>query len=179
VLSIFASMLALPGPARAQERAQENDASPAAPPTRPPATLLTQEQLDSFVELTGDPKPWVWQRLLADPGLVPFAAAAADARMDRRSTGMDCGYYESCEPDKSMLLGGLGLMAVSIGTGLGLGIPGIIRMARQSEAETEAARRYHPPELPQMPPYPGPYPTAKSVRAGGFTLSAPILSFTF
>jgi hypothetical protein len=150
----------------------------------------------------------VWQRLLADPGLVPFAAAAADARMDRRSTGktmtiagftilgvgagvgyvvflagltsgMDCGYYESCEPDKSMLLGGLGLMAVSIGTGLGLGIPGIIRMARQSEAETEAARRYHPPELPQMPPYPGPYPTAKSVRAGGFTLSAPILSFTF
>jgi len=31
---------------------------------------------------------------------------------------------------------------VSVGIGLGIGIPGIVKMARQSEEETEAVNRY-------------------------------------
>jgi hypothetical protein len=173
-----------------------------------PARGLTAEQLDSFVELTGDPKPLVWQRLLADPGLVPFAAAAANARLERRASGktmtivgftilgvgagagygllfwgltqgMNCDYASSCKPNESLMLGGVVLMVASIATGCAIGIPGIIRMVRPSEAETEASSRYQTPGLPPMPAYPTSYSQASWLRLAGRPISAPILSYTF
>ena len=48
---------------------------------------ITREQFEAFVQLTGDPKPDVWQRLQLDPSLVPLAAAAGEARLERRSSG--------------------------------------------------------------------------------------------
>jgi hypothetical protein len=187
-------VLVLPSPARAQ----------GAEPTR----QLTAEQLDSFVELTGDPKPLVWQRLLADPGLVPYAAAAANARLARRASGktmtiagftilgvgaalgygmvlwgltsgIDCGAYSDCSPDETLILGGFALMVGSIATGCGIGVPGIIRMVRASEAENEASARYQYPGLPPGPAYPPPYRTSSRWPPAGRTLSAPILSLTF
>jgi hypothetical protein len=189
------AILLIPGVGRAQGAAA-------------PARGLTAEQLDSFVELTGDPKPLVWQRLLADPGLVPFAAAAANARIERRSSGktmtivgftilgvgagagyglffwgltqgMDCGYASSCKPNESLMLGGVALMVASIATGCAIGIPGIIRMVRPSEAENEASGRYQTPGLPSMPAYPTSYSQARWLRLADRPLSAPILSLTF
>ncbi len=191
-------LLAMPGGARAQAGAQ------------PPARALTAEQLDAFVELTGDPKPLVWQRLLADPGLVPYAAAAGDARLERRSSGktmtivgftvlgvgvgsgyflflwglskgVDCGsnYESSCHPNESMMLGGVVLAIASVAVGLSVGIPGIIRMVRPSEAENDASGRYQTPGLPPMPAYPPPSPHALRLRPEGTLVSAPILTLTF
>jgi hypothetical protein len=48
---------------------------------------LTQRQFDAFVRLTGDEPEVVQQRLSWDAGLVPLAAAAADARIARRNAG--------------------------------------------------------------------------------------------
>jgi|GEM_PF-2804109 len=199
VFWLFLALLVIPGAARAQT------GSP-----RSPTRTLSGEQLDAFVELTGDPKPMVWQRLLADPLLVAYAAAAADARLARRSSGkamtiagftilgvgagagyglflwgvmsgVDCSSYysDSCEPDKSMMTFGAVLMLVSIGTGLGIGIPGIVRMVRASEAENEASARYQNPGMPYLPPYPGAYSGGPRQPSPAPTLGAPILSFRF
>ena len=54
---------------------------------------------------------------------------------------------------------GLVVMLVSETIGLAMAIPGIVKMASQSEAETEASARYHPvaalragmPETPMHP----------------------------
>lgn len=171
---------------------------------------LTPVQFDAFVELIGEERPEVWRRLSLDPGLVPLAAAAADARLERRRSGKfrtilgfsilgggvtlgyllllssidhsaDCSYGESCGND----LGGSFITAMfivlaSTGVGLGIGIPGIISMARQSEVETAAVDRYQagglpPPPLP--PPY-YPYP-AQSAIPLGMTFKVPLLSIAF
>jgi hypothetical protein len=205
VLSLaLGAVLAAPGATWAQAPAARPGSLP-----RPPAMSLTPEQLDAFVELTGDPKPVVWQRLLADPGLVPFAAAAGDARLERRSSGktmtiagftilgvgtgvgygiflwgfasgIDCSNYAgTCEPSKTKMLGGLVLMVASLATGLSLGIPGIIRMVRASEAENEASGRYQTPGLPQLPAYPAAYSPPMTLRAPAIPLSLPLLSFRF
>jgi hypothetical protein len=171
------------------------------------AGRLTAAQLDSFVELTGDPKPLVWQRLLADPGLVPYAAAAANARLERRASGktmtiagftilgvgaalgygmvlwgltsgFDCDADSDCSPNGTLMLGGLALMVGSIATGCAIGIPGIIRMVRASDAENEAAARYQNPGLPPMPTYPPPYRQSRWPGAGR-TVTAPVVSITF
>lgn len=171
------------------------------------AGQLTAAQLDSFVELTGDPKPLVWQRLLADPGLVPYAAAAANARLERRASGktmtiagftilgvgaalgygmvlwgltsgLDCDANSDCSPNGTLMLSGVALMVGSIATGCGIGIPGIIRMVRASDVENEAAARYQNPGLPPMPAYPPAYRQSRWPRAGK-TLTAPVVSITF
>jgi hypothetical protein len=66
---------------------------------------ISQAQFDSFAELIGEPKPLLWQRLQLDPGLVPLAAAAADARMSRKSSG------------KIRTIVGFSIFGVGIGTG--------------------------------------------------------------
>jgi nitrate reductase NapE component len=195
-LLVLAAFLALP-------RASHAQGAPGPAPTRG----LTAEQLDAFVQLVGDPKPLVWQRLLADPGLVPYAAAAADARLERRASGKTMtivgfsilgvgviggyalfmvGYFqmfscldsESCHPG-SFMLGGLAVMAGGTALGLSLGIPGIIRITRPSEAENAANDRYQNPGLPRLPPYPASYQQSLHLRPPARTLSVPILSFTF
>ena len=150
----------------------------------------------------------MWQRLLADPGLIPYAAAAADARLERRvsgktmtivgftilgvgagagygllfwglAKGMDCGPEATCHPSESLMLGGAALMIASIATGCAIGIPGIIRMVRPSDAENEASGRYQTPGLPPMPAYPAPHSQTSQLRLPARQLSAPILSVTF
>ena len=198
LLLVLAAFLALPRASHAQGA-----------PGPGPARALTAEQLDAFVQLTGDPKPVVWQRLLADPGLVPYAAAAADARLERRASGKTLtiigfsvlgvgliggyvlfmvGYFQmfscldsesdSCHPG-SLMLGGLAVMAGSTAIGLSLGIPGIIRITRPSEAENEASARYQNPGLPPLPAYPTSHAQTLHLRPPARTLSIPILSFTF
>jgi len=48
---------------------------------------LTRPQLDAFARVVGDDTDVVAQRLASDPGLLPLAAAAADARLARRHSG--------------------------------------------------------------------------------------------
>lgn len=168
--------------------------------------VITAEQLAYFAELLGEPRPVVWRRLLADPTLVPFAVAAADARRDRKQSGKtrtvvgfsivgvggiagyivmlsafdaSCGYgyqYEvrSCDAwnGKRFLLGAL-IMAASTGLGLGIGIPGIISMARQSEVETAAVDRYQYPQMPRPAPY------GAGATPVGYALKLPLLSLSF
>lgn len=136
----------------------------------PAAPALTAAQLTAFAELIGETKPVVWQRLLADPDLAPLAAAAADARMERKSSGKaltiagftilgvgvgvgyvimfsgiasagDCSYGNSCGPNTDRMLGGLAVGVLSVGVGLAIGIPGIFRMSSPSEVETQATER--------------------------------------
>jgi hypothetical protein len=61
--------------------------SPQPAPVRRPKLAITAEQFDAFVALLGEPEDSVMRRLRHDPGLVPLAAAAADARRGRQRTG--------------------------------------------------------------------------------------------
>jgi hypothetical protein len=198
--------------AHADERPPGNDQPQpghAQPATRP-APVITTDQLVAFSELLGEPRPVVWQRLQVDPGLVPFAVAAADARMARKSSGKvrtavgfsifgvggitgyivmlssfmsSCNYNgnyynDSCGSiDGGRFVLGIVIMAASAGVGLGLGIPGVISMARQSEAETAAVDRYQYPQLP-LPPatYYGP---SFSAAPAAPTVKLPLLSLSF
>jgi hypothetical protein len=54
---------------------------------RPAAPVITTEQFTAFAELVGEPSAAVGQRLQIDPSLVPFAVAAADARVNRKTSG--------------------------------------------------------------------------------------------
>jgi hypothetical protein len=170
----------------------------------PPA--LTAEQLEVFAELVGEPRPVVWQRLQMDPALLAMVAAAADARMERKSSGKvrtavgfsifgaggiagyvvmltafsprDCGYdNDTCYPlDGRRLAFGLIIMAASAGLGLGIGIPGIISMVRQSAAETAAVDRYAYPQMPLPPPF---YRPSSSSAPVGLVVKVPLLSVAF
>ena len=85
------------------------------------------------------------------------------------SDSVNCDYSgsSSCGNDISGHLWTAVLVwAASAGVGLGIGIPGIISMARQSEVETNAVDRYQyphgmlPPQpyYPAQPAYPAPMP---------------------
>jgi hypothetical protein len=69
--------------------------------------------LTAFAELIGETKPVVWQRLLDDPGLAPLAAAAADARMARKSSG------------KALTIAGFTILGVGVGAGYFIMLSGI------------------------------------------------------
>jgi len=200
-------VLAIPAAARAQGVWAPLAPGAAAPAM--PAPALTAAQLTAFAELMGETKPVVWQRLLADPGLAPLAAAAADVRMERKSSGKtmtiagftilgvgagvgyaillsgamssdNCGYYESqCEPDTDRMLGGVMIGLLSVGVGLAIGIPGIIRMAKQTEIETQASERYQAWSEGRPLVYPGIYSQSPSMRSPGRRLDLSLLSFRF
>lgn len=169
---------------------------------------ISQAQFESFAELIGEPRPLVWQRLQLDPGLVPFAAAAADARMSRKSSGktrtivgfsifgvglgvgyliflssvfdgVNCNdsYTDTCSNSiGSGAIAGLLVMAIASAVGLGIGIPGIISMARQSEAETAAVDRY---QYTFAPPAPPPYYPGQSSLPPSRAFKLPLLSLAF
>jgi hypothetical protein len=201
---LVASFMLLSSSARADVQPSEQAPAPARP-----APVITTDQLAAFAELLGEPRPVVWQRLQIDPGLVPFAVAAADARMARKSSGKvrtavgfsifgvggitgyivmlssfisNCNYNsnyynDSCGTiDGGRFVLGVVLMAASAGVGLGLGIPGIISMARQSEVETAAVDRYQYPHVPLPPATYGPAFTAVPTAA---TVKLPLLSLSF
>jgi hypothetical protein len=169
---------------------------------------ISQEQFEAFAQLIGEPRPLVWQHLQLDPGLVPLAAAAADARMSRKSSGktrtivgfsifgvglgvgyliflssvidgVNCNnsYNDTCANSVgSGAIAGLLVMAISSAVGLAIGIPGIVSMARQSEAETAAVDRYQYPLAPQPP---APYYPGQSSRPSPRAFKVPLLSLSF
>jgi hypothetical protein len=203
-----------PAPARSANPGPTSPSAPGralAPSAKRPSgegdsLLISREQLDSFAQLLGEDVPVVWQRLLLDPGLVPFATAAADARIERRRTGkvmtitgftilgvgviggyilflsgyadLFCWDDSSCSGQAGRkMLGGLVIMLASTGIGLGIGIPGIISITRQTEVETAAVERYQYPGYQGVPmPY---APPVQSLLSPGKTLRLPLLSFTF
>ena len=59
------------------------------PPLREPVHVppITRQQLDVYAELFGEPSDLVWRHLVLDPGLLPLASAALDARLDREGSG--------------------------------------------------------------------------------------------
>jgi len=95
------------------------------------------------------------------------------------SDSVNCDYSgsSSCGNDISGHLWTAVLVwAASAGVGLGIGIPGIISMARQSEVETNAVDRYQYPHgmLPPQPYYP-----AQSVAPSVKAFKVPLLSIAF
>lgn len=216
--SILAAVLLLPVPVRAQTTPLPQMAPPSLPASdgilgswaANAPIQITQPQLDAFAELIGEPRPVVLQRLAVDPGLVPLAIAAADARMARKSSGKtrtivgftllgvgeaagfaiilstfgdtnNCtnnSYYDgSCGSNMgARYLIALLVAAAASGVGLGIGIPGIISMARESEVETAAVDRYQNLRLSAPPPA---YAPAQSASPSAKTLKVPLLSFSF
>jgi hypothetical protein len=186
--------------ARAQEAMPAHVVGTTPPGSLAAPIAITGEQLAAFSELVGEPRPVVWQRLQADPLLTLYAVAAADARLSRKAsgktrtiigfsilgTGIAAGYIimlasltdlhcssDSCDNDVgSGVFAGFIVMAASAGIGLGLGIPGIVSMARQSQVETAAVERYQYPQI-RMPP-------AYGLGApGGRVIRVPLLSLSF
>jgi len=125
--------------------------------------------LEVFAKLVGEPVAEVAQRLSMNPSIVPFAVVAAEVRRERRGSGKvltivgfgilgvgtaagvtvflssltaNC-TNDGCTGSDGRFRLGLLIVALSQGVGLALGIPGIVRMASQSDAENEAAARYH------------------------------------
>jgi hypothetical protein len=177
--------------------------APLAPLPPPP---ITTEQLDAFVELTREPKPWVWYRLLSEPGLVPYAVAAADARLERRAAsrrlaaigfailgggsiigaglwvmglreGISCGGRSGCGVNR-MSYYAIPLILISVGVGGGLGISGITSGSRTSQAEHEVLARYW--KVPAPPTAPNPSPAALSdARAPAFGHPEPLSAALF
>ncbi len=198
---VASATLATPAVTRAQGQP--------APSIAPPASALTRLQVDAFAELLGEPKDVVWRRLLADPGLVPLAAAAAETRMERKSSGktmtivgftilgvglvagylivlsgisdgINCGYDSSCsQSNDGRITTGFAVGLVSTGVGLAIGIPGIVRMAKQTEVETEAVDRYQYTGTGQQPIFPPGYSSALPGGARGKALNLSLLSFKF
>jgi len=73
-------------PPEAQSRAFPED-SPTTFPDETPRLPLTREQLNAFADLVGDSSDVVSVRLLSDPGMLPLATAATEARMHRQRRG--------------------------------------------------------------------------------------------
>jgi hypothetical protein len=136
---------------------------------------LDSAQLEAFAALVGESTSTVAQRMATDPSLVPLAAKAADARRQRKHSGKvltitgfsifglgtaigfemivaSLGSYNcpsnGCPEGGNHGLPGLVVALVSEAIGLAMAIPGIVKMARQSEAETEASARYRPVAAP-------------------------------
>jgi hypothetical protein len=204
---LIASLVALSPAARADAPPGSEAADGFLSGRRLAEPRISSEQFSAFAELIGEPRPLVWQRLQLDPGLVPFAVAAADARLGRKSSGKvrtavgfsifgvgfiagyiimlsavasaDCAYDGTgrCGDDvgSGVLMGAL-VMAASAGLGLGIGIPGIISMVRQGEAETAAADRYQFPHMPAPPPA---YSWGSPGRSSGHGLKVRLLSLAF
>jgi len=175
---------------------------------------LDPEKLDAFAALVGESTSTVAQRIASEPSLVPFAAKAADARMRRKHTGKvltiagftifgvgsligwelivsSLGSYNcptpasSCNTGRNRGLPGLVVALVSETIGLAMAIPGIVKMARQSDVETEASARYHPVPATSVGGTSSSWP-AQSLQAGipeppmrPTGLSLPLLSGSF
>jgi len=80
-----------------------------------------------------------------------------------------------CDSDRGTRSGlGIFIGVVAAAVGLGIGIPGLVRMGKQSEAEYDALNRYLEPAQP--PPLQKP---ASAVGSGRLTVSLPLFSISF
>lgn len=191
--SLHANVMALPA---------DRDSEPCAGPTFA-VPDLTAEQLEAFSHLVGEPQAVVLRHLQLDPGLMPLAVSAATERIRRKRSGkiravvgfsifgagliagyvvkessrtMSCSAQpDTCDSDRSTRSGlGIFIGVVAAAVGLGIGIPGLVRMGKQSEAEYDALNRYLEPAQP--PPLQKP---ASAVGSGRLTVSLPLFSVSF
>ncbi len=126
---------------------------------------MADAQLAAFADLVGQPREEVARRLQLDASLVPVAASAAEARMERKRSGklraavgfglFGAGGLASAllwssafspagngyDVDASRAIGAY-VAAAGAAVGLGVGISGIVVMARQSQVDNEAVARY-------------------------------------
>lgn len=201
---VACATLAVPAVARAQ-----GESTHPSPPPRagavPYTPVITAAQVEAFAELLGEPEGKVEQRLLWDPGLAPLAVAAINARVARKSAGrtmMICGFTllgagatvgvvvalsgpllcfdDACQrrKDESNRAGETIILA-SLGIGLLVAIPGIIKTASQTDSEVQAMNRYQTSEPGRPPILPPGNSHALSTGAAGTPLSLSLWSFTF
>ena len=162
-------------------------------------------QLEAFAALVGEPESVVSGRLRTVPDLVPLALAAGEMRMNRKRSGKvmvitgfsilgvgtiggvalvfssisaNCS-SDGCSGNDGRAYLGLLVGAVSVGVGLALGIPGIVRMASQSSLEEEAVARYRA-ATPSPFPSSGaaPVKSTQSQSSAGI-ITWPLVSFAF
>lgn len=164
---------------------------------RPAEAKLTPEQMKAFSDLVGDSPRRVSARLAIDANLAPIAIPAADERISRKRVGTALtvigfgilgvgGLVGSAimvttpgYPVASKMSGhmnrfylGLGIGLASTAVGLAMGIPGIMKMAGESEEE-EQARDYYSPNQPDLSMRDSP------AQESGKTFSVPVMSLTF
>jgi hypothetical protein len=156
---------------------------------------LTPQQIESFSELSGDAKRMVQNRLATHPKLVPLAAAAADARTSRRSTGKAMaiggftilgvgdiaasyilvttpGYPNVQSGHTNRIFLSVGVAVGSLALGLSLGITGILKLAHPTEVEERALDAYSPGWRDVSFQFPPP-------QVLGKTVTSPVWSFIF
>lgn len=115
---------------------------------------------------------------IAGVGEAAGFVALLSAMGDTNNCGNDTPSYGSC----GGIFGGhaaaigLAIMAVATGVGLAIGIPGIISIAKQSDAENAAVDRYQGPQAPAPPPA---YFPTQSTLPSVKSLKVPLLSFAF
>jgi hypothetical protein len=163
-------------------------------------------QLKAFAAIVDEPEALVLQRLSAVPELVPLVLAAGEMRMNRKRSGkvmaitgfsilgvgtiggialVVSNISSSCSPDgcgsgdDSRAHLGLLVGAVSIGVGLALGIPGIIRMASQSSLEEEAVARYRSSSTSPLPSSAPASVRSTNAQSPSGTITWPLVSFAF
>lgn len=164
------------------------------PAAQPPRDLLPT-QLSTFARMVGAPESEVAARLAADAKLRGVALRAVEAREERRSSAKNRavagfvilgvgdivgsviilstpGYPNVQSGDTGRVLLGVGVAVASLGVGLGIAIPGLVSLGRQSSTELQASAEYRQQPLP-TPATDRPSPTS----ARGAVL--PLLSFSF
>jgi hypothetical protein len=149
------------------------------------AATLAPAQLDAFAAVVSDSESSVRQHLVARPDLIASVRAAADARLRRKHMGKvltisgitiqvvgttigfsilqaglrsyNCPEGGACDTG-NVGLAGIIVIGVANAAGLALAIPGIVKLASESDAEVTAAKAYRsavapagaPPALPAM-----------------------------
>jgi hypothetical protein len=90
----------------------------------------------------------------------------------------DCDSTCKTTHDEQMKFG-IALYATSIGVGLALAIPGLIKLSRQSKIETEAVRRYQLSQSGHASIRPPESSRPLSAMVPGKTVGLPLLSLSF
>jgi hypothetical protein len=127
--------------------------------------VQSPDNVSTLGEIVGAVPDEVSARLKTDVALVAMSEKALDARSSRKSTGKALaivgfsifgvgdivgtvlivtapGYPNVTESGWGQVLGGLAVSVASMGVGLGLGIPGIVKMARPSDEERQLGDYY-------------------------------------
>jgi hypothetical protein len=167
--------------------ADQDGTTVAAPAPSLPVPVMTASQIEAFGQLVGEPQGVVSRHLQLDPGLIPLAVDAANEHTRRKRSGrirawvgfsifgagaivgdvvmestdtMGCDVQQNaCLSERGDRLAlGIIFAVVSASVGLGIGIPGLVRMGKQSQAEYYAhrpgllpARHSHPRGAGQTP----------------------------
>jgi hypothetical protein len=167
---VLAAGLAGIGTAAAAENPAPGTASTPTPPPAVETTVraapaLTPDQLKAFAEVVDESEAAVTARLRLDPSLAPTAAAAGEARLSRRHSGMTMliggiaifavgdivgtivivttpGYPSIHSDDTTRVLAGLGIGLAGLGLGAALVVPAIIKLAKPSDVERQAQLSY-------------------------------------